>query len=868
MKRILINATQAEELRVAIVDGQKLHDLDIEVHSKEQRKSNIYKGRITRVEASLEAAFVDYGAERHGFLPLKEVSRSYFKGNPGSGRVNIREVLSEGQEIIVQVEKEERDKKGAALTTFISLAGRYLVLMPNNPRAGGVSRRVEGDERSELREAMGELTIPDGMGAIVRTNGVGRSAEELQWDLDYLVQLWQSIEQASSARKAPFLIYQESNIIIRALRDYFRKDIGEVIVDNPKIYEEAREFMQQVMPQSLQRLKLYSDDIPLFSRYQVESQIETAFRREVRLPSGGSVVIDRTEALTSIDINSAKATGGGGIEETAFNTNLEAADEIARQLRLRDLGGLIVIDFIDMNSGKNQQEVENRLRDATEVDRARVQIGRISRFGLLEMSRQRLRPALAEFSHIVCPRCSGQGNIRGVESLALSVLRLIEEEAMKDSTGRIVAQLPVPVATFLLNEKRGTVSSLEQRNGVHITLVPNPDFDTPLYEIKRIREDQLAVAANSEVSYKIPSELEAETVDSFLPKPVRALQGEQAAVQRISPARPAPLPIEAQAATSVSWSVIWAGMLNWVKGIFASKVSSRAEPSRPTQRPARQEQRRDSTRRPDSRGQRQDSPRRGDERQGRQQGRNRNQQGQQRQENQKQDQKQDSNRRQDSQRQAQRSQPEQKPQATSAQADSTQQRQAPPAPTTSGATTEEGQERTGRRSRRRRGRRGRGGRDGAPEANQAQTAGNGQEANGNVADSGQSGQRPAQPQRPAQTIAADNNTPPMPIPAAMPAPLPVVSHSQEQAGPDADRPAGIATGSNEAVSAAHPQAAVAPVATVSEDQGERKEDKAAEPAKSPAISREEPTELAAVSTEAEHNTPAPERTEEKSVIPD
>ncbi|MGH8453083.1 MAG: Rne/Rng family ribonuclease, partial [Nevskiales bacterium] len=621
MKRILINATQPEELRVAIVDGQKLHDLDIEVPSKEQRKSNIYKGRITRVEASLEAAFIDYGAERHGFLPLKEVARSYFRGNPGSGRVNIREVLNEGQEIIVQVEKEERDKKGAALTTFISLAGRYLVLMPNNPRAGGVSRRVEGEERSELREAMGELNIPDGMGAIVRTNGVGRSPEELQWDLDYLVQLWQSIEQASGERKAPFLVYQESNIIIRALRDYFRKDIGEVIVDNPKIYEEAREFMQQVMPQSLQRLKLYTDEIPLFTRFQVESQIETAFRREVRLPSGGAVVIDRTEALTSIDINSARATGGAGIEETAFNTNLEAADEIARQLRLRDLGGLIVIDFIDMNSGKNQQEVENRLRDATEVDRARVQIGRISRFGLLEMSRQRLRPALAESSHILCPRCNGQGNIRGVESLALSVLRLIEEEAMKDRTGRIVAQLPVPVATFLLNEKRGAIAELEKRNGVHITLVPNPEFDTPLYEIKRIRDDQLTAPGNSEVSYKIPSELQAETVDSYLPSPARPVQTEQAAVKRITPATPAPMAVESAPVAAASGPSVWSRIAQWFKGVFAGGSAPAPEPA-PPPRVARPEQRRDHVRRPDQRGQRQDSfSRRQDERQGRQQGR-------------------------------------------------------------------------------------------------------------------------------------------------------------------------------------------------------------------------------------------------------
>ncbi len=800
MKRILINATQPEELRVAIVDGQKLHDLDIEVPAKEQRKSNIYKGRITRVEASLEAAFVDYGAERHGFLPLKEIARSYFRGNPGSGRVNIREVLNEGQEIIVQVEKEERDKKGAALTTFISLAGRYLVLMPNNPRAGGVSRRVEGDERSELREAMGELNIPDGMGAIVRTNGVGRSAEELQWDLDYLVQLWQSIEQASNARKAPFLIYQESNIIIRALRDYFRKDIGEVIIDNPKIYEEAREFMQQVMPQSLQRLKLYTDEIPLFSRFQVESQIETAFRREVRLPSGGAVVIDRTEALTSIDINSAKSTAGAGIEETAFNTNLEAADEIARQLRLRDLGGLIVIDFIDMNSGKNQQEVENRLRDATEVDRARVQIGRISRFGLLEMSRQRLRPALAEFSHIVCPRCNGQGNIRGVESLALSVLRLVEEEAMKDRTGRIVAQLPVPVATFLLNEKRGAVAALEQRNGVHITLVPNPEFDTPLYEIKRIRDDQLSAIGNSEVSYKIPSELEAETVDSYLPTPTKVGPIAEPAVRRITPASPAPAPTAESVKISSSGLLsLLAGMLQWFKRLFASDGKPVAVQAKTQQaRPGRQDPRRDSSRRQQGQGNargnsRQDSSaRKQDERQGRQQGR-----GQRRD--------QERNRggqgRGDSQSRAETQRPQSQARdggdtnlpAKTPNQQANQAGQGPSQPNAPGASgnaaqtaSADGQERTGRRSRRRRGRRGRGNREGQVESTQVQQ---GQTPNGSHPGASSDGAAAHAATNPREPIAVQStnaqpqlSSPPAPVPASMPAPLPMM------ATPDSGQP--------------------------------------------------------------------------------
>ena len=448
MRRMLFNATQPEELRVALVDGQKLYDLDIETSNREQKKSNIYKGTITRIEPSLEAAFVDYGSERHGFLPLKEISRSYFvEGANLSGRVNIKEVLKEGQEVVVQVDKEERGNKGAALTTFISLAGRYLVLMPNNPRAGGVSRRITGEDRHEIREALNALELPDGMGMIVRTAGVGKSHEELQWDLDYLLQLWTAIEEASTQRNAPFLVYQESNIVIRAIRDYFRQDISEILIDSESVYNQAKEFMQLVMPNNLNKVKHYQDPIPLFTRYQIETQIETAFQREVRLPSGGAIVIDHTEALISIDINSARATKGSDIEETARNTNLEAADEIARQLRLRDLGGLIVIDYIDMSSSRNQREVENSIKEALKMDRARVQIGRISRFGLLEMSRQRLRPSLGESSQILCPRCNGTGHIRNIESLALSVLRIIEEEAMKENTSKIVAQLPVEVAT-------------------------------------------------------------------------------------------------------------------------------------------------------------------------------------------------------------------------------------------------------------------------------------------------------------------------------------------------------------------------------------------------------------------------------------
>ena len=542
MKRMLINATQPEELRVALVDGQYLYDLDIETPSREQKKANIYKGRITRVEPSLEAAFVDYGAERHGFLPLKDISASNFRipVNELEGRLHIRDVLSEGQEIVVQVDKEERGTKGAALTTFVSLAGRYLVLMPNNPRAGGVSRRIEGEDRAELREAMAALTVPEGMGVIIRTAGMGRSVEELQWDLDYLLRLWQAIDVASQERGAPFLIYQESNVIIRAIRDYMRQDIGEILIDDPDVYQQAREFVQQVVPDFLPKVKLYEDQIALFSRFQIESQIEAAFRHEVRLPSGGAIVIDHTEAMVAVDVNSSRATKGGDIEETAFNTNLEAADEIARQLRLRDLGGLIVIDFIDMTPARNQREVENRLKDALKKDRARVQIGRISRFGLLEMSRQRLRPSLGEYSQIICPRCQGEGRIRSIESLALSILRLVEEEAMKESTARIIAQLPVDVATFLLNEKRDVVRAIEQRQRVVIVLVPNTAFHTPQYEVKRLRRDDVA---ESIVGGELPSSYELteqpEAVEARWMTATKVVS-EQPAVKGISPATPAP----------------------------------------------------------------------------------------------------------------------------------------------------------------------------------------------------------------------------------------------------------------------------------------------------------------------------------------
>src|SRR5512146_2306057 len=475
---MLINATQREELRVASVDGQSLYDLDIETPAKEQKKANIYKGRITRVEPSLEACFVDYGAERHGFLPLKEISRDYFTQGVDHNRATIRELLKEGQQLLVQVEKEERGNKGAALTTFVSLAGRYLVLMPNNPRAGGVSRRIEGDDRANLKEVLDQLKMPDEMGLIIRTAGMGRDAEELQWDLDYLLQLWKAIEDAGATRPAPFLIYQESKLIIRALRDYLRNDIGEVLIDREDLHDDAREFMQQVMPQNLRKLKLYKDTVPLFSRFQIETQIENAFDRSVRLPSGGSIVIDQTEALTSVDINSSKATKGADIEETAFNTNCEAAVEIARQLRLRDAGGLIVIDFIDMDSPRHE--------------RARVQIGRISRFGLLEMSRQRLRPSLGESSQTVCPRCEGHGRIRSVESLSLSVLRLVEEQAMKEKTGQVLVQVPAMVANFLLNEKRKSIVEIEQRHEVPVIIVADEQLATPRFEIQRVRGAEIS----------------------------------------------------------------------------------------------------------------------------------------------------------------------------------------------------------------------------------------------------------------------------------------------------------------------------------------------------------------------------------------
>ncbi|WP_341678546.1 Rne/Rng family ribonuclease [Niveibacterium sp. SC-1] len=587
MKRMLFNATQAEELRVAIVDGQKLIDLDIESAAKEQRKSNIYKGVITRIEPSLEAAFVDYGAERHGFLPFKEISRAYFKEGVDASRATIREALREGQELIVQVEKDERGNKGAALTTFISLAGRYLVLMPNNPRGGGVSRRVEGDERAELRDALDQVEVPSGMSLIARTAAIGRTAEELQWDLNYLAQLWKAIESASKAEKGACLIYQEGSLVIRAIRDYFSSDIGELLIDTDEVYEQAKQFMAHVMPTNVHRVKRYRDDVPLFSRFQIEHQIESAYSRQVNMPSGGAVVIDHTEALVAVDVNSGRATKGSDIEETALKTNLEAADEVARQLRLRDLGGLIVIDFIDMENPKSQREVENRLRDALRHDRARVQMGKISRFGLLELSRQRLRPALAETSYITCPRCTGTGHIRSTESAALHILRILEEEAMKENTGAVHVQVPVDVATFLLNEKRVDIAKIELRHKINLLLIPNRHLETPAHEIIRLRHDQLNQEDTSLPSYRMAVMPE----DANYAPPSANTDGkpqrQEAAIRNFTPDTPAPIvepkpaPVAAAPATVATAPApgLFQRVLAWLRGDSAQPAPAPAAPA-------------------------------------------------------------------------------------------------------------------------------------------------------------------------------------------------------------------------------------------------------------------------------------------------
>ncbi|MCB1959569.1 MAG: Rne/Rng family ribonuclease [Rhodocyclaceae bacterium] len=614
MKRMLFNATQAEELRVAIVDGQKLIDLDIESAAKEQRKSNIYKAVITRVEPSLEAAFVDYGADRHGFLPFKEIARSYLGGNGEQGKTRPQDLLKVGHELIVQVEKDERGNKGAALTTYISLAGRYLVLMPNNPRGGGVSRRVEGDERAELRDVMDQLEVPNGMSLIARTAAIGRSAEELQWDLNYLLQLWAAIDGAAHAQAGAFLIYQEGSLVIRAIRDYFQPDIGEILVDTDDIFEQAQQFMAHVMPQNVNRVKRYADDVPLFSRFQIEHQIESAYSRQVTLPSGGAIVIDHTEALVSVDVNSGRATKGADIEETALRTNLEAADEVARQLRLRDLGGLLVIDFIDMESSRNQREVENRLRDALRHDRARVQMGKISRFGLLELSRQRLRPALAETSYIPCPRCSGTGHIRSTESSALHILRILEEEAMKDNTGAVHCQVPVDVATFLLNEKRVDIAHIELRHKVNLVIVPNRHLETPHHDIVRLRHDQLNQEETTLASYQmVEKPAQPSYTDDLLEenkKPARP----EAAVRSIAPPQ-APMPTPAPEAPALAPPPAahqGGGFFGWVKSLFGAPEAATQPAETPERKPASRNAPRDERGRGDNRRGRNNRNRRGE----------------------------------------------------------------------------------------------------------------------------------------------------------------------------------------------------------------------------------------------------------------
>ncbi len=583
MKRMLFNATQPEELRVAIVDGQKLIDLDIESAGKEQRKSNIYKAVITRLEPSLEAAFVEYGGDRHGFLPFKEISRVYFKENSDPAKVRIQDALREGQELIVQVDKDERGTKGAALTTFISLAGRYLVLMPNNPRGGGVSRRIEGEDRAELRDVMSQLDVPTGMSIIARTAGIGRSEEELQWDFNYLMQLWHAIEDASKSQNGAFLIYQESSLVIRAIRDYFHQEIGEILIDTESIYDQACQFMSHVMPANVNRVKLYHDDVPLFSRFQIEHQIETAYSRQVTLPSGGAIVIDHTEALVSVDVNSARATRGSDIEQTALNTNLEAADEIARQLRLRDLGGLVVIDFIDMEVTRNQREVEGRLHDALRYDRARVQVGKISRFGLLELSRQRLRPSLGESSYISCPRCHGTGHIRGTDSSALHILRIIQEEAMKENTAALHVQVPVDVATYLLNEKRAEIHAIEARLKMNVILIPNVHLETPNYTIARLRHDDVKLG-EVQTSYQM---VEKPTEEITLPSAAQESKPRpQAAVKGITPSQPAPIRDE-RPQSQIKETSLLSKLFGWFTQ--PSSEEQKEDPKQVRTRPQRQE---------------------------------------------------------------------------------------------------------------------------------------------------------------------------------------------------------------------------------------------------------------------------------------
>jgi ribonuclease E len=594
MKRMLINATQAEERRLAIVDGQKLLDYEIEIEGREQRKGNIYKAVVTRVEPSLEACFVDYGEDRHGFLPFKEISRQYFAQGVSVSQARIQDAIKEGQELLVQVEKEERGNKGAALTTFVSLAGRYVVLMPNNPRGGGVSRRIEGDDRAELKEALDQLEYPNGMSIIARTAGIGRSAPELQWDLNYLLKLWNAIDGASKAGKGAFLIYQESSLVIRAIRDYFNNDIGDILIDTDDVYEQAQQFMAHVMPEHAARVKRYRDDAPLFSRFQIEHQIESAYARTVTLPSGGAIVIDHTEALVSVDVNSARAIKGGDIEETATRTNLEAADEVARQMRLRDLGGLIVIDFIDMEESRNRREVENRLRDALRQDRARVQFGTISKFGLMEMSRQRLRPALSEGASIPCPRCGGAGHIRDTESSALQILRIIQEEAQKDNTASVLCQVPVEVASFLLNEKRTEIAKIELKQRINVLMVPNKTLETPNYRLERLKHDDPRLD-NLQASYSLAEEVEDPT--AVTRRSQEPTNKQTPVIKGVLPDAPAPIappkaevapapvrPVAAQPAVTASSG----GFFGWLKGLFGGSTPAPAPEVKKDEKPARE----------------------------------------------------------------------------------------------------------------------------------------------------------------------------------------------------------------------------------------------------------------------------------------
>jgi ribonuclease E len=750
MKRMLVNATQEEELRVALVDGQRIYDLDVEHPSREQKKANVYKGRITRVEPSLEACFVDYGAERHGFLPLKEISREYFKDGQTPGRGNIRDLVSEGQELIVQVEKEERGNKGAALTTFISLAGRFLVLMPNNARAGGVSRRIEGEDREQLREALDQVKIPEGMGAIVRTAGVGRTAEELQWDLDNLKEVWNAVAAAAEGRPAPFLIYQESKAIIRALRDYLSDDIGEILIDNPEVYNEAQQYMQRFMPAGLRKLKLYEDSVPLFTRFQIENQIESAHSHKVNLPSGGSIVIDPTEALVAIDINSARATRGTDIETTALNTNLEAADEIARQLRLRDLGGLIVIDFIDMESQKNQRAVEDRLREAVKQDRARIQIGRISRFGLLELSRQRLRPSIGESASINCPRCNGMGSIRSVNSLALALLRLIGEEARKERTVKVIAQLPVEVATYLMNEKREWLNSIEAKSNVQVVLVPNKYMETPQYEIRRVRDDEANLPENTTPSHQIPVAPQP-SADELAKRDERATAPTPAVITSAVPSLPPPPTIAMETTIAATpkpteqvgiFVKLWRYLFGRGTPAEATNESSRRDSSR-----SRSDSRRDrgeSRRERDRRGRDRDRTAKQEQRAEKSQQETRRESNQQQQQQQRQERKPREQGAEAARQQQSRQQQQQQSQRATTPAAATP-AEGTPAPAANGASADAQRtgERSGRgrRGRRRRGR-GRGGEDGSAAAGQSTGEGpaqSGQSSGGAPAEAGPSG---------------------------------------------------------------------------------------------------------------------------------